>query len=64
MYSKHRKMISTIKYLPLIYLNHKRQEIVSYCKKYFIIPHLPNYNKYSYIINKKYYEMTQKYIKK
>ncbi len=46
--------------LPLIYLNHNREEIFSYFKKYFIIPHLPIYNKYAYEINKKYYDFRKK----
>lgn len=41
--------------LPLIYINHNRQQIVSYFNKYF-----PLYNKFSYQINNKYFELRKK----
>ncbi len=53
-------IINTIKYLPFIYLNHNRNIIYSYCNKYFSLNNNHYYNKYTYEINKKYYEFRKK----
>ena len=50
--------------LPLIYINHNREQILSYIKKTTNITLYNKYNKYNYIIsyeiNKKYYELIKK----
>jgi hypothetical protein len=63
MYSKASKMNSviikkTFFILPLIYINHNRQQIFSYFNKYF--SNFPLYNKFTYEINKKYFELRKK----
>lgn len=54
---------SVIKYLPVIYLNHNRNQIFSYINNYFLINH-NKYNFYIYEANKKYYEIRKKIFSK